>query len=83
MYGPNLHLYLVGIRLLCMVQDFHLLPNVSYSSYQGSTETVRLCRLISVLAFAFADKYIMHNKLGNCFVWVSRSTSDLKFNLLS
>ena len=43
MYDPNLH----------------LLPNFRYASYQGSTETVRLCRLMSVLAFAFADKYIV------------------------
>ena len=28
--------------------------------------------------------YTMHNKFSNyCFVWVSQSTSDLKFHLLS
>ena len=90
MYGPSLHLYLVGIQILCMVQAFisillgyryyvwsknsslssgdtatmhgpslHLLPNFSFTSFQGSTETGILCRLISVLAFAFADKYIL------------------------
>ena len=28
-------------------------------------------------------KNTMHNKFSNCFVWVSPSTSDLKFHLLS
>ena len=27
--------------------------------------------------------YTMHNKFSNCFVWVSPSTSDLEFHLLS
>ena len=27
--------------------------------------------------------YTMHNKFSNCLVWVSPSTSDLKFHLLS
>ena len=27
--------------------------------------------------------YTMHNKFSNCFVWVSLSTSDLEFDLLS
>ena len=29
------------------------------------------------------SNYTMHNKFSNCFVWVSPSTSDLKFHLLS
>ena len=27
--------------------------------------------------------YTMHNKFSNCFVWVSPSTSDLEFHLVS
>ena len=27
--------------------------------------------------------YTMHNKFSNCFVWLSPSTSDLEFHLLS
>ena len=39
--------------------------------------------LLVLYADNYFPKYTMHNKFSNCFVWVSPSTSDLKFHLLS
>ena len=37
-------------------------------------------KFMQVRAF---ERYTMHNKFSNCFVWVSQSISDLEFHLLS
>ena len=38
---------------------------------------------IELQAMCNYDNNAMHNTFSNCFVWVSPSTSDLEFHLLS
>ena len=72
-------------RLNGSVGRSHIHVHVGYMFLKGNEEVVirNLKSKTFFLLYIYIYIYTMHNKFSNCFVWVSPSTSDLEFHLLS
>ena len=88
--GSNCAPLVADLFLFCYERDFMLsLSNNTQADVIGAFNSISryLDDLLNIdnpycEQKSWNIRYTMHNKFSNCFVWVSPSTSDLKFHLL-
>ena len=77
-------LYFIACCWCSNTSHWHVTPVLFVNIYITHLYSLVIYLLVEhVQVLLMINKYTMHNKFSNCFIWVSPSTSDLRFHLLS